>query len=395
MVTPLIQLKNISKSFGPRVVLDDVSFDINKNAITAVIGKSGVGKSVLIKHIIGLVEPDAGEIVFDGKAYSKMSRKEFSEIKDRCSYMFQNNALFDSLTVFENIALPLREKSALDERAIQERVSFRIDQLDLGEVAGMYPKQISGGMQKRVALARALVTEPEIIFFDEPTTGLDPIRKNSVFSMIHHYHERLNFTAVIITHDVPDIFYIAHHVHILDDGKIIFSGTPVELEASDLRNLYLYTHGQDLLIDEITGLHNRMAIMQKFSEIQVDVNTCSLCYLFLLRIGGVQDALDFRGDIFIYSLVQNIAKFLRSFDGGPVFSGTFSKGTFLIFSYEEDKDVVMNVLREIKNYFGYGNVKKILDENNLFLEIGVVVINSEDDVRAAVKNALRTVKKLT
>ena len=199
MNEPLIQIRNLSKSFGGRVILKDTSLDIRRNEITAIIGKSGVGKSVLVKHIIGLIEPDAGDIVFDGQSYAASGRKALARIKDRCSYMFQHNALFDSLTVFENVALPLREKGRIRKEELERRVRARIAQLELTEVAQMYPREISGGMQKRVALARALITEPEIIFFDEPTTGLDPLRKKAVFSMIHRYHREFNFTAVIIS----------------------------------------------------------------------------------------------------------------------------------------------------------------------------------------------------
>ena len=394
MANPLIQLRHLSKAFGARVVLDGVSLDIERNAITAVIGKSGVGKSVLVKHIIGLIEPDSGEIIFDGVSYSTITRKEFSKIKDRCSYMFQHNALFDSLTVFENIALPLREKSAFKEREIRDKVAFRIDQLDLGEVAGMYPKQISGGMQKRVALARALITEPEIIFFDEPTTGLDPIRKNSVFSMIYHYHQRLNFTAVIITHDVPDIFYIAHQVHILDEGKIVFSGTPVELEQSKLETLYLYTHGHDMLVDEISGLRNRMAIFERYAEIQESLEQGRPYQIFLLRIKGLQDVIDFRGNLFAHARIQEAARFLRRLDASSIFTGAFSRGVFLIFARTEDKAAVITMLYELRTYFTHDEAQAMLRANNLSLEVGCVAMTTDDDIHTLVQKTLNTAKHL-
>jgi phospholipid/cholesterol/gamma-HCH transport system ATP-binding protein len=393
MTRPLIQLKNIFKAFGSRVVLDGVSLDIERNSVTAVIGKSGVGKSVLIKHIIGLIAPDAGEIIFDGVSYASMTRKDFSRIKDRCSYMFQNNALFDSLSIFENIALPLREKSALKEREIRDKVAFRIEQLDLGEVAGMYPKQISGGMQKRVALARALITEPEIIFFDEPTTGLDPIRKNSVFSMIHHYHEQLNFTAVIITHDVPDIFYIAQQVHILDEGKIVFSGTPIELEQSKRQDLYLYTHGHDMLIDDITGLRGRMAILRKFGEIQALVSG-EPWFLLVLRLAGVHEVVDFKGKIFVHTLIRELAKFLRVPDDGDVFTGSFATGMFLVLARVADKDTVLDMIKSVKTHFGHGTAQALLSGNGLALEAGWVVVNSDDDAHTAVRNAVNAAQHI-
>jgi len=206
MAAPLIQLKNVTKRFGDRTILDKVNISIHEGETTTIIGKSGVGKSVTLKHIIGLLEPDEGEILFGDRRLNQMSRRERKAIKRQFSYMFQNNALFDSMTVFENIALPLVEKSSFSKEEIERRVLLKIDQLELSEVIHKYPTQISGGMQKRVALARALIIQPKIVLFDEPTTGLDPIRKNAVLGMIAHYQKRFGFTAVVVSHDIPDIF---------------------------------------------------------------------------------------------------------------------------------------------------------------------------------------------
>ncbi|MBN1624974.1 MAG: ATP-binding cassette domain-containing protein, partial [Deltaproteobacteria bacterium] len=182
MKQALIQFINVTKGFGEQFVLKDANLSIYKGEITTIIGKSGVGKTVLLKHIIGLVEPDSGQILFQGRPFSKMSNAEKKELKRKFSYMFQGTALFDSMTVSENIALPLKEKNHLSDTVIHRMVMGKMEQLDLREIGDKYPSQLSGGMKKRVALARALVTEPEIILFDEPTTGLDPIRKNAVHS---------------------------------------------------------------------------------------------------------------------------------------------------------------------------------------------------------------------
>ena len=209
MVEPLIQFKDVHKSFGDNHVLKGIDLEIYQGEITSIIGKSGDGKSVLLKHIIGLIVQDEGVILFEGKPISKMKKSERRRLKEKFAYMFQETALFDSLTVFENIGLPLTEKTAMSKKKIAEKVRDKMNQLDLEEIDHVYPSQLSGGMKKRVALARALVTDPEIILFDEPTTGLDPVRKNAVHSMISDYQKRFGFTGVVVSHEIPDIFYIS------------------------------------------------------------------------------------------------------------------------------------------------------------------------------------------
>lgn len=215
-----LQLRGLSKAFGSQVVLDAIDLDIPLGTHTTVIGKSGIGKSVLLKCIAGLLPPDAGSVSIDGDGGAPP-----------CAYMFQQNALFDSLTVAENVALPLREAGKARKAEISRRVSALLEQLDLQASAGKYPAEISGGMQKRVALARALITNPAIILFDEPTTGLDPQRKFSVFEMIRRYRERFGFTVLMVSHDVPEVFAITDQVAWLDAGKIKFWGGPSELMA--------------------------------------------------------------------------------------------------------------------------------------------------------------------
>jgi len=222
----MIKLKNVSKSFGNQNVLNSIDLSIEKGRITAIIGKSGVGKSVMLKHMIGLLKPDSGNIYLNGKDISKISNKESRQIRQKFSYMFQNMALFDSMTVYENIALPIEERRVLKKNEIENRVMGIAKKLELEDITNKYPSQISGGMKKRVALARALITDPEIILFDEPTTGLDPIRKHSVFEMISENQKLFQYTAVIVTHEIPDIFYIAHKVAFLENAQILFNGPP-------------------------------------------------------------------------------------------------------------------------------------------------------------------------
>ena len=231
MSDPVIQFRNIHKSFGAQAVLEGVDLSVERGCVTTIIGRSGVGKSVLLKHVVGLLWPDEGEILFHDKELRRMKRSERKSLKRKISYMFQNMALFDSMTVYENISLPLVEKTRLSQSEIQEKVREKVEQLDLRDIVEKYPAQLSGGMRKRVALARALIVEPEIILFDEPTTGLDPIRKNTVHGMIARYREEFDFTAVVVTHDIPDVFAISQKVAFLEGGKIAFEGTREEIEA--------------------------------------------------------------------------------------------------------------------------------------------------------------------
>ncbi len=228
---PMIQMRDVRKSFDGQVVLDGVDLDIVEGKVTTVIGRSGIGKSVLLKHLIGLLEPDGGDILYRGQRLREMSRAERRAMKTRLSYMFQHMALFDAMTVFENIALPLEEKTILSRNEIRSRVRICVDQMELGDILTKFPSQISGGMQKR-ALARALVTEPDIILFDEPVSGLDPIRKNAVHDMITHYQRDIGFTAVIVSHDIPGVFEISQSVAMLEDGRIVFQGAPEEIQQS-------------------------------------------------------------------------------------------------------------------------------------------------------------------
>jgi len=230
MKTPLIEFQKVSKRFNNHAVLDRVDLTIDEGEVTTIIGKSGSGKSVLLKHIIGLLTPDEGTILFRGQPVQKMSKSERDRTFGQISYMFQNNALFDSMTVFENIALPLRQTTPLSQKAIEERVRVRMEQMELTDVAQSYPSELSGGMQKRVALSRALVIDPKIVLFDEPTTGQDVIRRNAILSMIAQYQRKFGFTAVLISHDVPDVFFISNRILALNEGKIIFQGTPRQFE---------------------------------------------------------------------------------------------------------------------------------------------------------------------
>jgi phospholipid/cholesterol/gamma-HCH transport system ATP-binding protein len=263
---PLVQLIDVTKSFGSNAVLTGADLEIYRGQITTIIGKSGVGKSVLLKHIIGLIQQDAGEILFEGRPLADMSKAERKAMKKKFSYMFQGTALFDSMTVFENIALPLTEKTDLSKKQIAARVRDKMLQLDLRRIDDNYPSQLSGGMKKRVALARALVTDPEIVLFDEPTTGLDPIRKNAVHSMISGYQKKFGFTGVLVSHEIPDIFYISQRVAMLDGGKILFEGTPEEIQALADPVVQQFLQGLESRHDQLTGMGHQTSGEHKFIE---------------------------------------------------------------------------------------------------------------------------------
>ena len=266
MAEPLIQFQDVYKAFGDNIVLNGVFFKIFRGEITSIIGKSGEGKSVLLKHIIGLIQQDRGDILFEGMPISRMKKTERSALKQKFSYMFQETALFDSMTVFENIALPLKEKTRMPKQEIGERVREKMRQLDLKDIDGVYPSQLSGGMKKRVALARALITEPEIILFDEPTTGLDPVRKNAVHSMISDYQQRFGFTGVVVSHEIPEIFYISQRIAMIDEGKIIFEGSPDEIQRADDPIVQQFIRGQESRHDDLTGLPPQPQGERRFRE---------------------------------------------------------------------------------------------------------------------------------
>jgi phospholipid/cholesterol/gamma-HCH transport system ATP-binding protein len=286
MKVPIIEFKQVSKSFGTRAVLDQVDMKIYEGEISTIIGKSGTGKSVLLKHIIGLLGPDSGTILFRGKPLNKMSRKELNEFKKQFSYCFQNNALFDSMTVFDNIALPLRQTTKLKKKEIERRVIEKTDQLEIADALQKYPSELSGGMQKRVALARALITEPKIVLFDEPTTGQDPIRKNAIFSMITHNQKRFGFTTVMISHDLPDVFFISDRILILYDGKVSFQGTYEELGQFQHPIIDEFIKSLEGVQDELTGLHSSKQFTHHY---QSAVNQKRADETFSVIVFGLED----------------------------------------------------------------------------------------------------------
>jgi phospholipid/cholesterol/gamma-HCH transport system ATP-binding protein len=228
----MIRIEDIYKSFNGFTVLKGVSFRIEKGEILALIGGSGYGKSVILKHVVGLMRPDQGHVFIDGNDICHRKGKELEQLRSRFGFLFQGGALFSSFTVFDNVAFPLREKTKMSEEEIRKKVLRELEQVGLAGAENKFPAELSGGMIKRTALARALVRGPEIMIFDEPTTGLDPIIAHTTLDLIKSIHKNLGFTGIIVSHELSRVFQIAHKVAMLHEGVIWAIGTPEEIMSS-------------------------------------------------------------------------------------------------------------------------------------------------------------------
>ena len=216
----MIKLVGVEKTFGKQAVLRGVNLTIPTGKLTTIIGPSGEGKSVLLKHIIGLMQPDRGEVWIDGTDIARLKGQALNEVRKKFAMLFQGAALFDSMTVFENVAFPLREKLRLKGDTVTRRVEEKLEQVGLKGMGHKFPAELSGGMRKRAGLARALVMEPEIILFDEPTTGLDPLLAKAIHDLIVAMQQQFGFTAVMVSHEIPEIFGISDYVAMLKNGRI-------------------------------------------------------------------------------------------------------------------------------------------------------------------------------
>ncbi|MDZ7695981.1 MAG: ABC transporter ATP-binding protein [Deltaproteobacteria bacterium] len=228
----MIQIEDLHKSFDGHRVLNGVSIEIEKGQVLALIGASGCGKSVLLKHVAGLMTPDRGRVLIDGQDIWAGRGKPLRALRERLGFLFQGGALFDSMSVFENVAFPLKEKTRLSDQTIRSRVFEELEQVGLAGSENKYPSQISGGMVKRAALARALIRDPEMMFFDEPTTGLDPVIGRTILNLIDACHKKFSFTGIIVTHEIPQVFDIVDRVAMLHEGHVRAEGTPHALTMS-------------------------------------------------------------------------------------------------------------------------------------------------------------------
>jgi len=230
----IIRVRSLAKSFGPVQVLRNVDLDVVEGSITAIVGRSGTGKSVLFKTIMGLLKPDAGQVWFRDTELTALDRVGLIAIRSRFGYAFQNAALFDSMTVAENIAFPMREVLRIkNKKEIRDRTTQMLEWIELPGIEDKMPDELSGGMRKRVGVARSLVMRPEVLFFDEPTTGLDPVLAETIDNLVVRVNRELGITCLLITHGIPAAFRICDRIAFLDEGRIVAEGSPKEVVASD------------------------------------------------------------------------------------------------------------------------------------------------------------------
>lgn len=244
-MTAAIEFREVEKFFprrdgGVQRVLDRVSFTIPKGKTTVIAGRSGQGKSVTLKLVLGLMQADGGSIYVDGQETTRLSGKPLEQLRTRFGVLFQGAALFDSLTVFENVALPMRERTTKSEKEIEALVMKTLGQLELVGHEGKYPAQLSGGMRKRVGLARALQLNPEILLFDEPTTGLDPVMTQEIYQLFAETQARFGFTSIIVSHDIPKVFNLADQVIVLHEGKMDVFSRPEEIPLSKKEHIQAF-----------------------------------------------------------------------------------------------------------------------------------------------------------
>lgn len=240
----MIEIRHLQKSFNGKVVLDDINLTIRDGETVVIVGCSGCGKTVLLRSIIGLVKPDGGEIIVDDEDITQMDHKNLFRIRKKFGMLFQGSALFDSMTVEENIGLALREHTTLSDSDIRKKVGQKLEVVGLPGIEDKKPAELSGGMKKRVGLARALIMDPEFVLYDEPTTGLDPIMADNINNLILEMNRRLHITSIIVTHDMMSAFKIGDRIAMLCDGSIIFQGTPVEFKKSEKTVVKQFVEGR-------------------------------------------------------------------------------------------------------------------------------------------------------
>jgi len=240
-------MRAVSKSFGDLKVLDAIDFGIASGKTTAVIGPSGCGKTVLLKHLIMLLRPDSGEVYFDSRRIDNLKERKLNEIRNRCGFLFQAGALFDSQTVAQNVSFPLWQHTKFSRKKIRWIVDEKLNMVGLSHLKDRYPSQLSGGQQKRIALARAIALSPEVILYDEPTTGLDPIRADTINELIIKLQRELKITSIVVTHDMQSVYKVADRVVMLGSGRIIADGSPEQMRNSTNPKVQQFIQGRSKL----------------------------------------------------------------------------------------------------------------------------------------------------
>jgi phospholipid/cholesterol/gamma-HCH transport system ATP-binding protein len=253
---PLIRLVDVYKSFGALKVLAGMNLGIQERESLVVLGPSGTGKSVLLKHIVGLLRPDAGQVFFHDQRVDSLQEREWEPIRKRFGFLFQGSALFDSLNVFENVAFPLREHGNFKEAEIRDVVARKLGMVGLDGTQMKMPAELSGGMRKRVALARAIALDPEVVLYDEPTTGLDPIRADVINELILKLNDELHVTSVVVTHDMTSAFKVADRMVMLLNGKVAAEGKPDEIRNSPDEEVQRFVQGR-ASAEDLEALHRR------------------------------------------------------------------------------------------------------------------------------------------
>lgn len=241
---PLIRLVNIRKSFGRLLVLDGIDLDVTEGETLVILGASGSGKSVMIKHIVGLLRPDAGEVWFEDLRIDLLKDRQLMQVRTKMGFLFQMGALFDSLTNLQNVAFPLVEHTQLSPEEIQKKAQRVLELVGLPEVGNKMPSEVSGGQRKRVALARAIALEPKVVLYDEPTTGLDPIRADAISELILKLQRELQMTSIVVTHDMANAFKVSDRIVMLHHGKLIFDGTAEQIKTTDNEDVQRFVRGE-------------------------------------------------------------------------------------------------------------------------------------------------------
>src|SRR5210317_1169852 len=365
---PLIEFKGVSKTFGNWNILNRIDLSVYEGEVTTLIGLSGTGKSVTLKHIIGMLKPDEGQILFRGKPIDQMTKKEWNEYIGQISYMFQNNALFDSMTVFENVAMALKYTTKLKKKEIEEKAMARIEQTELTEVYDKYPSEISGGMQKRAALARALVTDPNIVLFDEPTTGQDPIRKNAILSMVAEYQKRFGFTALMISHEIPDVYFISNRILALYDRKIVFQGDPEDFEALDHPFRQELITSLENLGQELTGLYSKRHFKVRYQSDLSQRHPDASYAAAVFTIDDLDTISDKMGHDMAQQIIRSLGAYINKHFGAV---GGFSSrqtineyATVLPYSDIEEAERIMTDFTKDFQEHGMGGIETAMENEN-------------------------------
>ncbi len=391
MNTPFIEFRNITKRFNGNTILDHVNLSIYENQVTTIIGKSGTGKSVLLKHIAGLLTPDEGEIFLEGKPLSALKKAgEWDSYRTKISYMFQNNALFDSMTVFENVAFPLIRTTRLTTKEITEKVKVQLKQMDLNDVGDKYPAQLSGGMQKRVALARALVTNPRVVLFDEPTTGQDLVRRNIILSMISQYKKKFGFTAVLISHDIPDVLFISDRVMILWEGAIVFQGNSeaaFNLQHPIIDEFLMSLEGFQ---DELTGLLSKQMFRSRYAMTfgHKEKDLTGSAVLFSVKFDLLAETLGHRAAV---DIVKTVGEFINHHLGAMGgFSTRLRRGQIMTIiphvNLEEARETVTALSKILQNE-ALPSIESVTQAKmgidtcfDIYISAGIAETRSNDDM---------------